>query len=239
MISVIILAGGIGSRVKSAIPKQYIEINDCPIIVHTIRNFEDNPNVDNIVIVCLEQWVSYTRQIIEKYGFTKVKDIVVGGETGHISTRNGVYSLAGTLSEDDYVIIHDAARPIVSQSVINDLIDVAKQHDNACSAISCYETVLLTENRTSGKEQIDRNRIIRVQTPQCYKYGLIKSLYERADRDNLHDFVYANTMALHYGVEIFFSKGSNSNIKITTKEDIVLFKALLYYLDCLESEDGK
>lgn len=239
MISVIILAGGIGSRVKSAIPKQYIEINDCPIIVHTIRNFEDNPNVDNIVIVCLEQWVSYTRQIIEKYGFTKVKDIVVGGETGHISTRNGVYSLAGTLSDDDYVIIHDAARPIVSQSVINDLIDVAKQHDNACCAISCYETVLLTENRTSGKEQIDRNRIIRVQTPQCYKYGLIKSLYERADRDNLHDFVYANTLALHYGVEIFFSKGSNSNIKITTKEDIVLFKALLYYLDCLESEDGK
>lgn len=239
MISVIILAGGIGSRVKSAIPKQYIEINDCPIIVHTIRNFEDNPNVDNIVIVCLEQWVSYTRQIIEKYGFTKAKDIVVGGETGHISTRNGVYSLAGTLSDDDYVIIHDAARPIVSQSVINDLIDVAKQHDNACSAISCYETVLLTENRTSGKEQIDRNRIIRVQTPQCYKYGLIKSLYERADRDNLHDFVYANTLALHYGVEIFFSKGSNSNIKITTKEDIVLFKALLYYLDCLESEDGK
>ena len=213
--------------------------NDCPIIVHTIRNFEDNPNVDNIVIVCLEQWVSYTQQIIEKYGFTKVKDIVVGGETGHISTRNGVYSLAGTLSDDDYVIIHDAARPIVSQSVINDLIDVAKQHDNACSAISCYETVLLTENRTSGKEQIDRNRIIRVQTPQCYRYGLIKSLYERADRDNMHDFVYANTMALHYGVEIFFSKGSNSNIKITTKEDIVLFKALLYYLDCLESADGK
>lgn len=239
MISVIILAGGIGSRVKSAIPKQYIEINDCPIIVHTIRNFEDNPNIDNIVIVCLEQWVSYTQQIVEKYGFTKVKDIVVGGETGHISTRNGVYSLSGRLSDDDYVIIHDAARPIVSQSVINDLIDVAKQHDNACSAISCYETVLLTENRTSGKEQIDRNRIIRVQTPQCYKYGLIKSLYEKADRDDLHDFVYANTMALHYGVEIFFSKGSNSNIKITTKEDIVLFKALLYYLDCLESEDGK
>ncbi|MCI5667312.1 MAG: 2-C-methyl-D-erythritol 4-phosphate cytidylyltransferase [Oscillospiraceae bacterium] len=239
MISVIILAGGIGSRVKSAIPKQYIEINDCPIIVHTIRNFEENPNIGNIVIVCLEQWVSYTQQIVEKYGFTKVKDIVVGGETGHISTRNGVYSLAGKLSDDDYVIIHDAARPIVSQSVINDLIDVAKLHDNACSAISCYETVLLTENRTSGKEQIDRNRIIRVQTPQCYKYGLIKSLYEKADRDDLHDFVYSNTMALHYGVEIFFSKGSNSNIKITTKEDIVLFKALLYYLDCLESEDGK
>lgn len=239
MISVIILAGGIGSRVKSAIPKQYIGINDCRIIVHTIRNFEENPNVDNIVIVCLEKLVEYTEQIVKKYNFTKVSNIVVGGETGHISTRNGVYSLADSLSDDDYVIIHDAARPIVSQSVINDLIDVAKQHGNACSAISCYETVLLTENRTSGKDQIDRSRIVRVQTPQFYNYGLIKSLYELADRDHRDDFVYANTMALHYGVEIFFSKGSNSNIKITTKEDIVLFKALLYYLDCLENEEDK
>lgn len=239
MISVIILAGGIGSRVKSAIPKQYIEINDCPIIVHTIRNFEMNPNVDNIVIVCLENWIEHTRNIVEKYHFTKVTDIVVGGATGHISTRNGIYSLRDKLSDDDFVIIHDAARPIVSQTVINDMIDVAEKNGNACSAISCYETVLITENRTSGKEQIDRNRIIRVQTPQCYRYGMIRSLYEQADRDNRDDFVYANTMALHYGVEIFFSKGSNSNIKITTKEDIVLFKALLFYLDCLESEEEK
>ena len=99
--------------------------------------------------------------------------------------------------------------------------------------------MLLTDNRTSGKEQIDRNRIIRVQTPQCYRYGLIRSLYEQADKDKKDDFVYANVLALNYGVEIFFSKGSNNNIKITTKEDIALFKALLYYLDCMESEEEK
>ena len=239
MISAIILAGGVGSRLKSSIPKQFIEINGCPIIVHTIQKFEINPNIDNIVIVCLENWIEYTKDIVEKYNLNKVTSIIAGGATGHISTKNGIYSLKNTLSDDDYVIIHDAARPIVSQTSINDLIETAKKNGNACSAVSCYETVLLTENRISGKEQIDRNRIIRVQTPQCYKYDLIKSLYERADQDNLDDFVYANILALHYGVEIFFSKGSNNNIKITTKEDINLFKALLYYLNCSESEEGQ
>lgn len=239
MISVIILAGGTGSRIKSAVPKQFISINGCPIIVHTIRNFEENPRIDSIVIVCLKDWIEYTKDIVEKYQFTKVKDIVEGGETGHISTRNGVYSLKSSLGDNDFVIIHDAARPIVPQPVINDLIEVAEEHGNACSAISCYETVLMTEDRTSGKEQIDRSRIIRVQTPQCYRYGLIRPLYEKAEEEGRDDFIYANTMALNYGIEIFFSKGSNSNIKITTKEDIVLFKALLYYLDCMEDEEEK
>ena len=138
------------------------------------------------------------------------------------------------LSEQDYVIIHDAARPIVSQEVINDLIETAKKNGNACSAVYSNETIVLTETRISGKEQIERNRVIRVQTPQCYKYGLIKSLYEKAETDKREDFVYANILALEYGVEIFFSKGTNNNIKITTKEDIALFRALLYYINNAE-----
>lgn len=239
MISVVILAGGTGSRLKSAIPKQFIEINDCPIIVHTLNNFQNNPLIDNIVIVCLEDWIDYTKEIVSKYNISKVTSVIPGGSTGHQSTRNGIYSLKDSLKDEDYVIIHDAARPIVSQGVINELIETARAKGNACSAISCYETVLLTENKTSGKEQIDRNRIRRVQTPQCYQYGMLKELYGKADMDGRDDFVYANTMALHYGVEIFFSKGSNSNIKITTKEDIVLFKALLYYLSCFEDGEEK
>lgn len=234
MIDVIILAGGVGSRLKSAVPKQFIEIDGCPIIVHTIRNFQDNPNIDHIIVVCLGNWIEHTKNIVKKYNLDKVTDVVPGGATGHISTKNGVYFLKNRLSEQDYVIIHDAARPIVSQEVINDLIETAKKNGNACSAVSCYETVVLTENRLSGKEQIDRNRVIRVQTPQCYKYGLIKSLYEKAEADKREDFVYANILAMEYGVEIFFSKGTNNNIKITTKEDIALFRALLYYINNAE-----
>lgn len=234
MIDVIILAGGVGSRLKSAVPKQFIEIDGCPIIVHTIRNFQDNPNIDHIIVVCLGNWIEHTKNIVKKYNLDKVTDVIPGGATGHISTKNGVYFLKNRLSEQDYVIIHDAARPIVSQEVINDLIETAKKNGNACSAVSCYETIVLTENRLSGKEQIDRNRVIRVQTPQCYKYGLIKSLYEKAETDKCEDFVYANILAMEYGVEIFFSKGTNNNIKITTKEDIALFRALLYYINNAE-----
>lgn len=234
MIDVIILAGGVGSRLKSAVPKQFIEIDGCPIIVHTIRNFQDNPNIDHIIVVCLGNWIEHTKNIVKKYNLDKVTDVIPGGTTGHISTKNGVYFLKNRLSEQDYVIIHDAARPIVSQEVINDLIETAKKNGNACSAVSCYETIVLTENRLSGKEQIDRNRVIRVQTPQCYKYGLIKSLYEKAETDKREDFVYANILAMEYGVEIFFSKGTNNNIKITTKEDIALFRALLYYINNAE-----
>ena len=234
MIDVIILAGGVGSRLKSAVPKQFIEIDGCPIIVHTIRNFQDNPNIDHIIVVCLGNWIEHTKNIVKKYNLDKVTDVIPGGATGHISTKNGVYFLKNRLSEQDYVIIHDAARPIVSQEVINDLIETAKKNGNACSAVSCYETIVLTENRLSGKEQIDRNRVIRVQTPQCYKYGLIKSLYEKAETDKREDFVYANILAMEYGVEIFFSKGTNNNIKITTKEDIALVRALLYYINNAE-----
>lgn len=234
MIDVIILAGGVGSRLKSAVPKQFIEIDGCPIIVHTIKNFQENPNIDHIIVVCLDNWIEHTKSIVKKYKLDKVTDVVPGGATGHISTKNGVYFLKNRLSEQDYVIIHDAARPIVSQEVINDLIETAKKNGNACSAVSCYETVVLTENRLSGKEQIDRNKVIRVQTPQCYNYGLIKSLYEKAEVDKREDFVYANILAMEYGVEIFFSKGTNNNIKITTKEDIALFRALLYYINNAE-----
>lgn len=234
MIDVIILAGGVGSRLKSAVPKQFIEIDGCPIIVYTIKNFQDNPNVDQIIVVCLGNWIEHTKSIVKKYGLDKVTDVIPGGMTGHISTKNGVYCLKNRLSEEDYVIIHDAARPIVSQEVINDLIETAKKNGNACSAVSCYETVVLTENRFSGKEQIDRNRVMRVQTPQCYNYGLIKNLYEKAEADKREDFVYANILAMEYGVEIFFSKGTNNNIKITTKEDIALFRALLYYINNAE-----
>ena len=234
MIDVIILAGGVGSRLKSAVPKQFIEIDGCPIIVHTIRNFQDNPNIDHIIVVCLGNWIEHTKNIVKKYNLDKVTDVIPGGATGHISTKNGVYFLKNRLSEQDYVIIHDAARPIVSQEVINDLIETAKKNGNACSAVSCYETIFLTENRLSGKEQIDRNRVIRVQTPHCYKYGLIKSLYEKAETDKREDFVYAHILAMEYGVEIVFSKGTNNNIKITTKEDIALFRALLYYINNAE-----
>lgn len=222
----IILAGGIGSRMKADKPKQFIQIDNVPVIVDTIRNFEKNVRVTGITVVCLKEWIPYFEQLVEKYCLEKVTDIVEGGTTGHDSTRNGVFSLRKKIELDDIVIIHDAARPLIPQVIIDDLLDVASKNGNACTAIPCHDTVIKTIDGVSGTEQIDRSSFLRVQTPQAYRYGLILSLYERAEAENRHNFVYANTMAIEYGTRIYFSKGFDCNIKITTKEDITFYRAM-------------
>lgn len=228
-IHVIILAGGIGSRMQADRPKQFIEIDGVPVIVKTLSNFQRNNRITGITVVCLKDWIPYFKELAVNYELSKVVDVVEGGSTGHDSTRNGVFSLKGKLAEDDLIVIHDAARPLVPQSIINKMLDKAVEHGNACTAIPIHETIILTDDQISGNSEIDRSKIMRVQTPQAYRFDLICPLYERAEADNLHNFIYANTMAIHYGTRIYFSDGFNSNVKITTKEDIAFYKALLQF----------
>ena len=225
-INAIILAGGMGTRMNKEVPKQFIELDGVPIIVDTIMNFQKNERISEITVVCIKEWIGFMKDLVDKYSLMKVTRIVEGGRTGHDSTRNGVLSLKNSLSEDDFVVIHDAARPLIPQAIIDDMLNVAMIYGNACTAIPCHDTVVKTNDYVSGDEQIDRSSFLRVQTPQTYKYSLIKSLYERADEENKHDFVYVNTMAITYGIRIYFSKGFDCNIKITTKEDIAYYKAL-------------
>ena len=225
-INAIILAGGVGSRMKAGKPKQFIEIDGIPVIVNTLMNFQKNERVTGITVVCLQDWILHLRELVNHYGLTKVTNIIPGGATGHDSTRNGIYSLRNSMSDDDYVIIHDAARPLIPQSIINKMIDKAIEKGNACTAIACHETVIITNDQISGDSELDRSKIMRVQTPQMYRYGQLYPLYKKADEENRHDFIYANTMAIHYGTRIYFSEGFDCNVKITTKEDIAFYKAL-------------
>lgn len=225
----IILAGGVSRRMDHSIPKQFMILNDKPVIIHTINNFERNKEIDSILIVCVDQWKEHMENLVKEYGLNKVKWIITGGETVHDSTRNGLYHLEGKISEDDYVIIHDAARPILPQNAIYNMMEVAYENGNASLAIPCHETILLTEDKMSGVEQLDRQRVMRVQTPQAYKFGLIKDLYKRADDDNIHDIVYADLLLVHYGERVFFSPGFTNNIKITRKEDLALCESLMKF----------
>lgn len=226
---VIILAGGIGSRLGGPMPKQFLSLNDKPVIVHTLENFERNKNIDGIIIVCVRDWISHLKEILLEYKISKVIDIVEGGETGHDSTRNGIFSLREKLSSDDYIIIHDAARPILPQAAIDEMLKVAHDKGNASLAIPCYETVIYTDDGSSGDKQLDRCKIMRIQTPQTYRYGEILSLYDMAEKENKHDFVYADLVLIYYGKTVYFSKGFTNNIKITRKEDIPLCKALMTF----------
>lgn len=168
--------------------------------------------------------IKFTTKYAKLLGLEKVTDIVEGGgETGHDSTRNGIFRLKDRLGEDDYIIIHDAARPILPQAAIDDMLRVAREKGNASLAIPCYETVIYTDNGTDGSSQLDRSKIMRIQTPQAYRFGSILKLYERAEAENKHDFIYADLVLIHYGERVYFSKGFTNNIKITqtsTRESV-------------------
>ncbi len=228
---VIILAGGSGQRMGEAIPKQFLPLNNKPVIVHTIENFQLYPSIEAVLIVCINDWIPQLKQMVVEYNLSKVQWIIPGGETVHDSTRNGVFFLKDKINTEDFVIIHDAARPILPQKAIDVMLSVAHNKGNACLAIPCYETVLYTDDQLAGTKQLDRNKIMRIQTPQAYGYKMLCSLYERAEEEDLHNFVYADLVAIYYGKTVFFSKGFVNNIKITRKEDITLCRSLMTFTD--------
>ena len=227
MIGGIILAGGIGKRMGSSVPKQFIEVNGKPIIAYSIENFQRNPRIDKIVVVCVKDWIDRLKEIIEKYSMSKVEWIIEGGSTGHDSIRNGVFFLKDKLQPDDFIIVHDAVRPILPQKAIDEVIRVAHEKGNASSSIACHPPIVYTEDFESGITDIDREHVMLTASPQAFKYSLALKCYEQAERENRHDFTFTSSLLIHCGERVYFAKGTTSNIKITTKEDIALFEALL------------
>jgi 2-C-methyl-D-erythritol 4-phosphate cytidylyltransferase len=225
----IILAGGAGSRMHADKPKQFIDIDGCPLIVRTARNFETNNRIDSILVVCVNEWVPWLSSTFSKFGITKARWLVPGGNTGHDSARNAIFFLRDKITDQDFVVIHDAARPLLPQKILDSLLDIAYEKGNACASLPLHETIVFTDDQKSGNTDLDRSKIRRIQTPQAYKYGLIYPLYVRAEKEGIHNFVYANTMAIHYGIRIYFSEGFDNNIKITTKDDIPLYESLLKF----------
>ena len=224
---VILLAGGVGKRMQSEIPKQFIEVNGKPIIVYSLENFQRNDQIEKIVIVCIKEWIEYLKNIINAYQISKVEWIVEGGGTGHDSIRNGIFYLRDKIKPEDFVIVHDAVRPILPQKAINEVLRVAHEMGNASSSIACHPPIVYTEDFKSGITDVDREHVMLTASPQAYKYSLALKYYEKAEKENKHNFTFTSSLFIHYQERVFFAKGTTSNIKITTKEDIALFSALL------------
>lgn len=224
---VILLAGGVGKRMGSTVPKQFIEVCGKPIIAYSIENFQRNPQIDKIVAVCVKDWIDQLKEIVEKYSLTKVEWIIEGGSTGHDSIRNGVFFLKDKLKPDDFIIVHDAVRPILPQKAIDEVIRVAHGKGNASSSIACHPPIVYTEDFESGITDVDREHVMLTASPQAFKYSLALKCYEQAERENHHNFTFTSSLLIHCGERVYFAKGTTSNIKITTKEDIALFEALL------------
>ena len=224
---VILLAGGIGKRMGADIPKQFIKVKDKPIIVYTIEKFQKNANIDEIVVVCVKDWADYVRELVKEYSLTKVKWIIEGGKTGHDSIRNGIFFLRDKIEPEDFVVVHDAVRPILPQKAIDEVLRVAHENGNASSSIVCHPPIVYTEDKISGIKDVDRDHVMLTASPQAYNYAQVLKCYEKAEKDGKHDFTFTSSLLIAYGERVYFAKGTTSNIKVTQKEDLALFEALI------------
>lgn len=224
---VILLAGGVGKRMNSELPKQFLEVNGKPIIVYSIENFQRNEQIEKIVIVCVKDWIEHLKELIDKYKLSKVEWIIEGGNTGHDSIRNGVFFLKDKIEADDYIIVHDAVRPVLPQKALEEVIKVAYANGNASSSIACHPPIVYTDDFKSGISDIDREHVMLTASPQMFQFSLALKCYERAEKENKHNFTFTSSLLIYCGERVYFAKGTTSNIKITQKEDLALFSALL------------
>ena len=223
----LIIAGGSGARMHQDIPKQFITVNEKPVIVYTLEAFQNHPEIDVIAVVCIAGWEQVLWAYAKQFNITKLQYVVQGGENGQGSIRNGIYELEKHFDKDDIVLIHDAIRPMVSAEIISDNIRVAIQHGNAITVIPCAEAMLQTDDGVISVGSYPRDRLKRTQTPQAFRLGQICELHRDALKAGITNSVASCTLMIEMGKQVFFSSGSEKNIKLTTVEDIDIFKALL------------
>lgn len=223
----LLIAGGSGNRMGQDIPKQFLTVNERPVIIYTLEAFQKHPEIDEIAVVCIDGWQSVLQAYANQFNITKLKHIAIGGKNGQDSIRNGVYELEKYHKPDDIVLIHDAIRPMVSAEIISDCIRVTKEKGNAIAVIPCAEAMMQTEDGVVSVGSYPRDRLKRTQTPQGFSLFKICELHRRALKVGITNSVASCTLMIEMGEQVYFSTGSEKNIKLTTVEDIDIFKALL------------
>lgn len=212
----LIVAGGKGKRVGRHISKQFICINNKPIIWYTIKAFESCEHIDGIVVVISKDDMDYFNEnVLEVYDFKKILAVVEGGAERQDSVYNGLLMM----KDCDIVLIHDGARPFVSEKIINEGIEYAKSYGAAACGVMPKDTIKVKDSDDFSKETLQRDTLFAVQTPQCFEYNSIKKAHEFIRKENL--MVTDDTMVIEkLGKRVYLYEGSYTNIKVTTPEDI-------------------
>lgn len=223
----LIIAGGKGVRMQQEVPKQFLTVNEKPVIVYTLEAFQRHADIDAIAVVCISGWESILASYAREYGISKLKHIIPGGDCGQASIRNGVYELEKHYGREDLVLVHDAIRPMVSAEIISDCIATATQHGSAIAVIPCQEAMLVTEDQLSTSESFPRGSLRRTQTPQGFPIGVLADAHREALERGITNSIASCTLMVELGRSIYFSHGSEKNLKLTTPEDIDIFRALL------------
>ncbi len=227
----LIIAGGVGARMGYDIPKQFIRVYDKPVLLYTLESFQRHPMVDSIVCVCIEGWEEELRRHADFYGISKLRLVVPGGSTGQESIRNGVFAIRDFAHEDDNIIVHDGIRPMVDDYVLTDVLNICQEKGNAVTSLPYNEQIFLVaeDNPSTTIQYIPRETLRRVSTPQAYKLGKLVWAYTKAfaEKIGIYGSAYTNTMMVELGERLNFAAGSDKNIKLTTQDDLELFKGYL------------
>lgn len=215
----------------ACMPKQFVEVDGRPVLFWTLEAFQRHPMIDAIELVLIDGWQDVVEDFKNRLGISKLKWIVPGGASGQESIRNGVFALEGVCSPDDIVVVHDGVRPLVESAVLDSVIEVARKFGDGVTSMPYNEQIFVVDEKdpSTTTKYIPRETLRRVATPQAYRFDLIDAAYHEAFEKGIgvHGSAYANTMMVELGRRLHFAAGSDRNLKLTTKGDLAVFKALV------------
>lgn len=226
MNNALIFAGGSGTRMNSkGRPKQFLQFYGKELIIYTLENFQNHPEIDGIAVVCIAEWIPYLEKILAKYQIDKVKKIISGGSTGQESIYKGLCALKEISDDDSTVLIHDGVRPFINFEVISECIKTVKEKGSAITVVPAIETIV-TLDANEIQSITDRSKCFHARAPQCFKLGEILDSHEKARRDGNLNMIDSASLMKFYGHTLYTVMGNVDNIKITTPADFYTFKAL-------------
>ncbi|MBM6948822.1 IspD/TarI family cytidylyltransferase [Mordavella massiliensis] len=223
----ILTAAGTGTRMHQDIPKQFLHVDNKPIIAYTMQAFQEHPSIDAIVVVTLEAWEEVLYAYAKQFNISKLSIVVKGGNTGQESIYNGLVAIKEKYGEEHTVLVHDGNRPLVSTEIISDALATFRQYGSAVAAIPCVEAMFTSKDGVLAEEEVPRERAFRTQTPHVYTVQKLLWAHEEAKKKNIVNTAASCTLLYELGEKIYFSRGSEENFKITTTDDLTIFKAML------------
>ena len=228
----LIIAGGVGNRMKQDIPKQFLNIYDKPVIVYTLEAFQKHPSIDAIYVSCLEGWETILKAYADQFNITKLKGIVTSSQIPQESIYSGLKKIKEDgHNDEDLVLIHDGIRPMISADIISENISICKKFGNAITIIPCAEVMVLTDDQETSTKTILRDTLKRTQTPQTFPLGKILDVHNRALENGITNTTASVSLFIEMNEKVHFASGSEKNVKLTTVDDIDIFKALLTIKD--------
>ena len=223
----LVLAAGSGTRMNNELPKQFLMVNEKPLFVYSVQTFQNNPNVDVIIIATNANNIELVKDYCKQFGLDKVKSVIAGGETRQASVYNGLKEIEKFISNsNDIVLIHDSARPLVSDRIIKENVEACIEFGAVDTVVQASDTIVKSNDDQTIGEILNRQEIYQSQTPQTFEFGIIKDAHEKALKDQVPNVTDDCKLVMHYGMDVHFVQGDKLNFKVTTPEDLEMFKAL-------------